>query len=441
MTQAYEKQTVSFANLRRRAQKPAGGFCFIPAELLLAAWWAFRTEQIRLLDLRVWLACFELVARRCRLQKGRLPRYQWREIQQLTGLSDTGHVRRAVARLQELGLLEWGQTRITFPASTRDVRVADADTMHAWIRTVPNRRRKVPVPRRLLLYVARSQRRVLIATALGHILRCMYYRERQCVSGGRCKASWIAAVFEVDERTVKDARRSLILAGWLIPRESPHWAMNRWGLAVVANLSWDAPGRADRARSPHLARRIITGSPPPYGNRKVSSRFNNQKPAPRTVAGASTGTPPGGPPNLRSIVELGLREPERLDRLFSQAVAQGLVRNTACDRLRFFGAAEHAENVGRRNKCGLFVLLIREGRWQFITPNDEDDARRKLKSFDFGEKRDEAHRPHRPRNGSASTDRCNDRRRPHGDDVAGTVAVGYPTWAMMSAALFKSSSA
>ena len=441
MTQAYEKQTDSFDSLRRRARKPAGGFCFIPAGVLLAAWWAFRTEKIRLLDLRVWLACFELVARRCRLQKGRLPRYHWREIQSLTGLSDAGHVRRAVYRLQQVGLLRWDNARITFPTSARDVRITDADAMHAWIRTVPNRRRKVPMPRRLLLYVAQSQRRVLIATAFGHMLRCMYYRERQCVSGGRCKASWIAAVFQVDERTVKDARRSLILAGWLIPQESPQWAMNRWGLAVVIDLAWEAPGRTGRARSPHPFRRIVTGSPPPYENKKLSSRLNNQKPASRAVAGVSTGMPPGNSPNLRNVVELDLREPQRLDRLFRQAVAQGFVRNTVCDRLRFFGAAEHAENVARRNKCGLFVSLIREGRWQFITQHDEDDARRKLKSLDFGERRDEGRRLHGPRNGSASTDRRNDRRRPHGDDVAGTVPVDYPTWAMMSAALFKSNSA
>ena len=151
--------------------------------------------------------------------------------------------------------------------------------------------------------------------------------------------------------------------------------------------------------------------------------------------------PPGNSPNLKNVVELDLREPQRLDRLFRQAVAQGFVQDTACDRLRFFGAAEHAENVGRRNKCGLFVSLIREGRWKFITQHDEDHARRKLKSLDFGEGRDEVRRMRGPRNGSASTDRRNDRRRPHGDDVAGTVPVDYPTLAMMSAALFKSSSA
>lgn len=381
MTQAHEKQTDSFDNLRRRARKPAGGYCFIPAGVLLAAWWAFRTEKIRLLDLRVWLACFELVARRCRLQKGRFPRYQWREIQPLTGLADAGHVRRAVGRLQEVGLLRWDETRITFPASARDVRVADADTMHAWIRTVPNRQRKVPVPRRLLLHVARSQRRVLIATALGHMLRCMYYRERQCVSGGRCKASWIAAVFQVDERTVKDARRSLILAGWLIPQESPQWAMNRWGLAVVINLSWEASRRTRRAISPRRSGGIVTGSPPPYGNKELSSRSRNQKPA-SGPAWCSKNKGRLWPPTLRHLTQNDLKDSARLQALFAQAANAGFVKLTESQRLDFFSAAEHALRTAERNPCGLFFSVVRAGWWHHISQDDEDRARSRLRRLD-----------------------------------------------------------
>lgn len=381
MTQAYKKQTDSFDNLRRMARKPAGGFCFMPAGVLLAAWWVFKTERIRLLDLRVWLACFELVARRCRLQKGRLPRYHWREIQALTGLSDAGHVRRAVRRLQEVGLLRWDETRITFPASAQDVRVAHADTMYAWIRTVPNRRRKVPVPRRLLLYLARSQRRVLIATALGHMLRCMYYRQRQCVSGGRCKASWIAEVFQVDERTVKDARRSLIFAGWLIPQESPQWAMNRWGLAVVINLSWEAPRSTRRAKSPRRSGRIVTGSPPPYENRKLSSRSRNQKPASGPAWG-SKNKRRLWPSTLRHLAQSDLKDSARLQALFTQAADSGLVRPTESQRLDFFAVAEHALRTAERNPCGLFFSVIRAGWWHHISQDDEDRARSRLRRLD-----------------------------------------------------------
>lgn len=47
------------------AAKPAGGFVLVPAWAFIAAWWACRTGDLCPLDLRVWLASFEAVARRC----------------------------------------------------------------------------------------------------------------------------------------------------------------------------------------------------------------------------------------------------------------------------------------------------------------------------------------------------------------------------------------
>ena len=48
------------------APKPAGGFRFITVVQLCTAWWLYRHGQIRLLDVRVWFAAQEMVARRCR---------------------------------------------------------------------------------------------------------------------------------------------------------------------------------------------------------------------------------------------------------------------------------------------------------------------------------------------------------------------------------------
>ena len=46
--------------------KPKGGYQLIPAVHLALAWWAYHEKLIRLVDLRVWFAAWEMRARRCR---------------------------------------------------------------------------------------------------------------------------------------------------------------------------------------------------------------------------------------------------------------------------------------------------------------------------------------------------------------------------------------
>ena len=75
---------------------------------------------------------------------------------------------------------------------------------------------------------------------------------------------------------------------------------------------------------------------------------------------------------------------ERIEALRNQAIQLGLVRDTACDRLRFHGAAEHARMKATSNPPGLFMWLIRQKKWSFITQDEEDRALRKIKEFDFG---------------------------------------------------------
>jgi hypothetical protein len=77
----------------------------------------------------------------------------------------------------------------------------------------------VPVPRRLLRWLAQHGQPGLIATACGVLLRCMRYKARQCVAGGRVAATWVAAVFGVAERTVQRAFTTLEHCGWLALRE------------------------------------------------------------------------------------------------------------------------------------------------------------------------------------------------------------------------------
>jgi len=80
-----------------------------------------------------------------------------------------------------------------------------------------------------------------------------------------------------------------------------------------------------------------------------------------------------------------LREPQRLDCLYREAVRSGIVRESPASRLQWFAAAEHATEAAERNPCGLFVAVYRRGLWHHITQAQEDLARMKLRKLDFGE--------------------------------------------------------
>lgn len=127
--------------------------------------------------------------------------------------------------------------RIDFAQSPDQLRVEDLDGLISMLRVIENSGRRVPVPRRTLLFLAGGARRAVIATVLGVLMRCVYAKRTATVSGGRCKASWVASTFGVDLRRVKSARRHLEDIGWLARFESDQWKENRWGRGVIVNLS------------------------------------------------------------------------------------------------------------------------------------------------------------------------------------------------------------
>jgi len=67
------------------ARKPHGGFCFINERSIHAAWSYLLCGDIQLRDFRVWLACHELLARRCDMESGRKPRFTHDELRRLVG--------------------------------------------------------------------------------------------------------------------------------------------------------------------------------------------------------------------------------------------------------------------------------------------------------------------------------------------------------------------
>ncbi len=355
-----------------RARKPAGGFVFISATALIAAWWAYKRRFIDYRDLRVWLASHELLAKRCGSKKGRVPRFGPAELHHLVGGVGGEHVRQSLRRLESAGLLRFREMEIRFPHGSAEVRVGEPADLAESIESVTNHRRKVPVPRRLLRFLAGCSRPVLVATALGHLLRCMYYRNGECSPSGLCKASWIASVFEVDERNVKGARRELESLGVLCRSVVSQCRLNRWGVPMRFNLAWE--GRDARRRLPPRSAQCTTEPPPPRETGNSSfRRSKNQKPGVPVPVGVRKRT-------VGYVVRTDLEDRSRVDALWRRAADAGLCTKSESDRLLVFGAASHALRVATRNAPGLFATVLNRRLWSFVSAEDEEQGRRLMRA-------------------------------------------------------------
>lgn len=415
----------------------AGGYEPITCTQLAMAWWAYRTGLIRKLDLRAWFGCWELEIRR-RLSGGK---YQpsLADLRRLLGGSMESASKRgqgglggSLRRLRRVGLLTaCSKQGISFADSPDDLRGADLAPLRAMLDELPSPGRRIPVPRRILRRLAGGLSKARTATVLAHLIRCLFYRKGRGINAtGCCKASWVARLFDVTERSVHDARRHLIeVLGWLTPGACSQLVLNRDGLWVTIELDWggepdevrdadgldgvetipaaeshpEAPRRAGQgSKAPAPAPSENEFSPPPADSaghfsgpkkeyKKPLRDHENQKPASRPAAcggpaGVCAGdspekTPgkaPAKAPTLADVAPGDLRDTGRLLALFEQAVSRGHLGASEADRLKFVAGAVHAQAVGTA-PCRLFAWLIRSGRWEVITQADEDEARLRLK--------------------------------------------------------------
>ena len=383
----------------------AGGFVLVSVASLMAAWRSCRSAPLGIGDFRAWLASLEMVARRCMVEQGRAPTYGFAELAKLLGVSEK-RARSSVGRLVAAGLLTWSDSAIGFP----DPRVEQVDLED----TIGGGRGSLAIPRRMLRLLAGGARPALIATVLAILLRCLSRGRGGFKSRGRIKASWIALVFGVDLRRVKQARRELTDLEWIAPEGSDQRALNRWGACYRIRLSWDRAQPVSGPRMPPLgpAERPANATPS-FDREPLPEREKNQEPARR---GGPDGIKPGGAgegklatagevtelakpirihpnsgsagmkpvsalpfPTLDDVRPEDVADVGRTLELHRQAVAKGLADPSEDGRLKFLAVAEHARGFGARNPGGLFIALLRRGAWAFATQADEDAARRRLR--------------------------------------------------------------
>jgi len=364
------------ANKPAEKGRPKWGFCRVRVETICRLWTAYRCRELQRQDVQVWFAIQELVTRRCTLGPSRKPFYSEQEVEPLTGLRPAA-IRASIQRLERTMFLAWSDGRVTVKDGC-NANVVAQDRLRQMFSAVTNHRRTLPVPRHTVLLLARTRRPVMLATLLGHLFRCVYYRSRECVSWGTCKASWISEAFGVDVRNVKAARRELEGLGWVRQLKSNHWHRQRYGGTYVVALGWSGSNSQQGPISPPRNNTRRPKSPPPesYGNLPSGNKNQNRPMVPsagveRHKAGRE------GKPRLGRVLPADLTDPRRTAQLFAEAAAAGLVKDTTADRLRFFAAAERAKRLGA-NPGGFFVAILWKGLWQNIATCDEEQARREL---------------------------------------------------------------
>ena len=378
--------------------KPDGGFFFFTVTQLAMAWTAFREGHIGLKELRIYFALAEMKSRRCECKDDQPSEFTIPELRRLVG--GAGGEREALNKLKAVGLLrDYSRSTIEFATSPDELRF-EPKTLEATLALIVNNRRLVPVPRRIIRLIAGGARRTLIATILGHLIRCMFYKGGMCHPKGCVKASWIAEVFGISERRVHEQRQHLVELGWLIPEETSQRTLNLYGLWVTINLAWNGLAEAKERLSEAAPEPAGAGqgtvelSPPPAANpaelsppgetREPLPRDKNQEPAsgggePAGICISESQKPEAAQPNIRDVKPEDLRDPARLLDLYGQAVDAGYISASEAARLNVFAAAQHARVIGSQNPPGLFVRIVRSGLWKVITQDDEDAARALLR--------------------------------------------------------------
>ncbi len=382
------------------AAKPAGGFVLVPAWAFIASWWACRTGDLRPLDLRVWLASFEAVARRCGARRGCRAAYTTGELRVLTGAGSDRSVRESLRRLGRIGLVAWSGEGPHHAGVVEEVVLSRPGPMLDALGLVSMPTRRVPMPRRLVRELCRSRSPTLLATSFGHLLRCLFNRRKACSSGGLCKASWVAEVFGISGRSVKRSRAGLSRAGVLRRERAPQRVMNRYGGWSAWNLRWQSTPRVGlvrgrtgvRVRCVRVSPPVVAGgggvSPPRDTSNSLPGSENHQptvnaarRSATRLVADGARASPwdrPRAgvhPRGLGHVRAKDLRSVGGLARLYSRALACGLATRSESGATAFVAAAVHAQRVATRNPGGLFATVVRGGLWRFISGEDEDRSR------------------------------------------------------------------
>lgn len=343
-----------------------GGYVLITVGELANVCAARKSGALSFMALRVWLATHEQRARRA--QGAGEARYDLPELKNLLGESATlPRIARSIRELSAQGLITWSRSRIEH---TRDL-TSGAASLAAELGT--SHKRLVPVPRRLLRALFRHKSPSEVMAAIAHLIRCLFKRGVEIANYGLVKASWVASVFGVAERSVHSARKWLAKEGFLTQEYVHQLVKNRFGAKFVVSL------RPALARTLGRKRAGRTKSAPPSLTNTPYRSLNQYRPAAARSSGVcGTRTLPKraaevGPPTIRNILPEDLKQIPRLEVLYEQAVKANWLGRSEANFRNFVCAALRATRAGGRVGA-IFVGIVRKGLWHHITTEQEERA-------------------------------------------------------------------
>ena len=216
------------------------GYKLIRADQLTAALAAANARTINFRALRAYLGCFELIAIReaaerstTKLRKTPLRRFLASELAALIDPEEHVSVSRELSQLKRAGLLTFSEAAII---------VSDAPIQGAELHSLiggRGTRRLIPVPRRVLRFLASCSKPALVKTVIAYLLRGLTLdKTGEIKSTGTAKVSWICKLCQISERAARSARAELIRTGWITKDTgSFQRKLNRDGAYFVINTA------------------------------------------------------------------------------------------------------------------------------------------------------------------------------------------------------------
>ena len=359
--------------------------------------WALEQGRIDHHAVRVYLACFVLVAvreaaRRSRRRRGERPRelsrYRVNELERLTRLS-ARTVRRTLRHLCGAGLLRFAEGEI----AVANEPLPGSEILQTELAGRRSPRRPIPVPRSMLRFLAQNRAEALTKVVIGYLVRGLSIARQtgELNPHGTVKASWIAETFGLSQRAVKYAQATLRSLGWISKdTQSRQRKLNRDGAYFTIDLEWEfkskgAVVKSDKSETNFAPPALEIAPPfaPPKEDRETSYEDQDQETQatePDGVyesKGRETRLPP---PSLRRILAEDFYRFDRMESLHRQVVARGWINDSEAMALNFLGAAVRAREHGH-DPARLFVAILRQGLWLHITQAQEEQARRALARF------------------------------------------------------------
>ena len=370
-------------------QKIDGGYVFICRKALSHLKAQISTRALTTIEVRGILAFVEMrsirdaaEALRVKNKKGTalIPNYSSRELSKLTNLPQR--------------------------VASKVFKVASSSNLFS-----SEKGKLVPVPRRIIRFLAKCEKRSTILVLLAYIERGLCLDKGKVKNAGTVKAAFIAETTGLSLRAVRLARKELLGLGILTPDTTKYQRkLNRDGAYFTINLAWCEQSKAkkysdregDSAEIKNEAvkktlpvdnsiQQALEIAPPPIKNctkiappirdLKSSNELRNQKT--QAIASNQTGVFSKQweqKPNIRNVTPDDLKNIRRCEGLYQQACKVGLVQPSEASVLNFVAAAIRARSVDGEPPR-VFMGILKKKLWHHITQADEDKAVGVLKKF------------------------------------------------------------